>query len=291
VEVWLAGALDLLGEPKNRYHPVAWFGGLAKALEARFYRDSAITGLFLTLFLVLLAAGTGFFLERALFPLPEWGRYLLLALFLKPTFALKSLLDAVLRVEEALQRDLDLARRLLAEIVSRDTRALDPYQVRMAAIESLAENLVDSVVSPLFYYLFLGLPGAYLFRAANTLDALWGYKNARFERFGRAAARLDDLLGYLPARITGLLLTLRRGPSPLELLREARKTPSPNAGWPIGAFAFRLGLRLEKPGVYLLNPKGRLPESEDLFRALSLARFFGYLWIFAVGMVLWEVGR
>jgi len=291
VDVWIAGVLDLFGEPKNRFHPVAWFGGLARELEARFYRDSEKRGLFLTLFLILLAAGVGFLLERGLEAVSGWAQYVLLGLLLKPAFALKGLLDAALRVERALSKDLSLARRALSEIVSRDTKDLDAAQVRMAAIESLAENLVDSVVAPLFYYLFFGLPGAYLFRAANTLDALWGYKSPRYRRFGWAAARLDDALNFLPARIAGLLLVLRGGPSLGAFLSEARKTPSPNAGWPMAAFALRLGVRLEKSGVYLLNPKGRLPEAEDFFRALFLARVFGYLWIFAVGMVLWEVGR
>ncbi len=285
MEVWIAGLLDLLGEPKNRFHPVAWFGGLARELEARFYRDSATRGLFLTLALVLLAAGVGFFLERSLGAVPGWVRYGLLGLLLKPAFALRSLLGAALRVERALSAELGFARRALSAIVSRETRNLDAGQVRMAAIESLAENLVDSVVAPLFYYLLLGLPGAYLYRAANTLDALWGYKSPRYRRFGWAAARFDDALNFLPARATGLLLVLGSSASLAALLLEARKTPSPNAGWPMAAFALRLGVRLEKPGVYLLNPAGRCPGPEDFARAFTLARMFGYLSIFAAGVL------
>ena len=291
MEVWIAGLLDLLGEPKNRFHPVAWFGGLARELEARFYRDSATRGLFLTLSLVLFAAGVGFLLEHGLEAVSGWVRYGLLGLLLKPAFALRGLLDAALRVERALSVDLGLARRALSAIVSRETRNLDAGQVRMAAIESLAENLVDSVVAPLFYYLFWGLPGAYLYRAANTLDALWGYPSPRYRRFGWAAARLDDALNFLPARVTGLLLLLGSRPSLAALLSEARKTPSPNAGWPMAAFALRLGVRLEKPGVYLLHPGGKCPDAEDFARAFTFARVFGHLWIFAAGVVLLGVGR
>ncbi len=288
MEVWLAGVLDRLGEPPNRFHPVAWFGALARGLEARFYRDSVAVGGVLAWLLVALAGGVGYALDRGLAGLAPAVRYPLLALCLKPGFALSALLAAVAEVERALQEDLDAGRRAVGRIVSRDVRRLDPPRVRMAALSSLAENLVDSVAAPLLYYLLLGLPGAYLYRAANTLDALWGYPNPRYRNFGRVAARLDDALGYLPARIVGLALRGRGGPG--RLAREAGKTPSPNAGWPMAALALRLGVRLEKPGVYLLNPRGRPPTPGDLARGLAAARLLGYLTILAAGAVRWGVG-
>ena len=284
--VWLAALVDLLGEPENRWHPVAWFGGLARFLEARFYRDSALVGGVLAASLVLLAAGLGAALETAAGRLPKGASLLALALFLKPSFAFRALLSAAAEVERALEGGLDEGRRALAGIVSRDTEKLSAEEVRMAAIASLAENLSDALVAPLFYYLFFGLFGAYLYRAANTLDAMWGYKSARYRRFGRFAARLDDLLNLLPARLTALFLEAPRG-----LLAEAKKTPSPNAGWPMAAVALGLGLRLEKPGAYVLNPGGRAPGPADFWRAYRRVRRAGVCWLLLAGAVAWGVGR
>lgn len=284
--VWLAGLLDLLGEPENRYHPVAWFGGLARRLEARLYRDSARIGALLTAFLVLVAAGLGAVLQAVAGRLPGAASLLVLALFLKPSFAFRALLSAAAGVEGALSKGLDEGRRALSRIVSRDTGQLSAQAVRMAAIESLAENLSDALVAPLFYYLLFGLAGVYLYRAANTLDAMWGYKSPRYLRFGRFAARLDDLLNFVPARLAALLLGGTRG-----LFAEARKTPSPNAGWPMAAVALGLGLRLEKPGVYVLNPEGRAPTPADFWRAYRRVRRAGVLWLALAGAVAWGVGR
>ncbi|WP_144006529.1 CobD/CbiB family cobalamin biosynthesis protein, partial [Pelomonas sp. KK5] len=157
---------------------------------------------------------------------------------------------------------LDAGRQQLARLVSRDTTALAEAEVREAAIETLAENLNDSVIAPLFWFAVAGLPGAAIYRFANTADAMWGYRDRR-EWSGKWAARADDLLSWLPARLTGLLL-YRRGP----LRREAARTPSPNSGWPMAAVALHLGLRLAKPGVYTLNAEGRAPQGGDVEAAL-----------------------
>ena len=289
--VWLAGLLDLLGEPPNRYHPVAWFGRLAGTLEARFHQPSVWRGALLALFLLALAFGLGAGLARAAAGLPPAVAALLLALFLKPTFALRGLLDAVFEVERALGRSLDEGRERLARIVSRRVADLGPAEVRMAAIESLAENLSDALVAPLFSYLLLGLPGAYLYRAANTLDAMWGYPTPRYRAFGRFSARADDLLNLIPARLTAFLLLAPRFHLVPKLFQEARRTPSPNAGWPMAAMALWLGVRLEKRGVYVLNPGGRLPGPADLERALTHARARGYLALLFAGLLAMGVGR
>ncbi len=290
MDVWLAGILDRFGEPPNRFHPVAWFGRLARGLEGRFYRDAVAAGGGLALLLVAAAAALGGVLERLAQALPAGAEAVLLALLLKPSFALEGLLLAASAVERALEEGLGPAREALSAIVSRPTGGLDAGQVRMAAIESLAENLVDSVAAPLFYYLLFGLEGAYLFRAANTLDAMWGYRDARYRRFGRVAARLDDLLAYLPARGVALLLAGGASLGPYALAREAGKTPSPNAGWPMAAVALRFGLRLEKPGVYVLNESGRVPAREDLLRVRARVAAVGALLLFAAGLLRWGVG-
>ena len=145
-----------------------------------------------------------------------------------------------------------------------------------AAIESLAENLNDSVVAPLFWFAVAGLPGAALYRLANTADAMWGYRGMREGRYwewaGKWAAHADDVLSWLPARITALLLALAGGGvRPRALAREARRTPSPNSGWPMAAMALVLDVRLTKPGVYQLHAQGRAPGAPDVARAETVA--------------------
>jgi adenosylcobinamide-phosphate synthase len=152
--------------------------------------------------------------------------------------------------------------------------------VRESAIETLAENLSDSVIAPLFWFAVLGLPGAALYRLANTADAMWGYPGWRgqgaqrrhWQWAGKWAARADDVLNWLPARITAALLALvARGVSWPALRRDAAVTPSPNGGWPMGAMAQALGVHLSKPGVYQLNPQGRAPQAIDVQHAVGFA--------------------
>lgn len=198
-----------------------------------------------------------------------------MALLLKPLFAWRMLCDEVLAVEDALARSLPEGRERLARLVSRDVSQLSALQVRESAIESLAENLNDSVVAPLFWFALLGLPGAALYRFANTADAMWGYPGMRGGRYwqwaGKWAARADDVLSWVPARITALLLAVvARGLPFSTLARQARKTPSPNSGWPMAAMALALNVRLAKPGVYTLHSKGRRAGPLDTRRAARL---------------------
>jgi adenosylcobinamide-phosphate synthase len=156
---------------------------------------------------------------------------------------------------------------------------LTETQVRESAIETLAENLNDSVVAPIFWFVLLGLPGAALYRFANTADAMWGYpgiyKGQNWAWAGKWAARSDDVLSWLPARITAALLLVVAGVRGIALVRrlpeEARKTPSPNSGWPMAAMALNLGVALRKPDVYVLNARGRAAESTDTTVALVYA--------------------
>ena len=213
----------------------------------------------------------------ALAYLPAWGAALALGFLLKPLLAWSMLRGEVLAVEEALAESLDAGRERLSWLVSRDTRTLDAVTVRESAIESLAENLNDSVVAPIFWFVLLGLPGAALFRFANTADAMWGYPGMRGGRYwqwaGKWAARADDVLSWLPARLTALLLwAVALGAVRWRDLRaQVRVTPSPNGGWPMAAMALALGVRLAKPGVYALNPQGREAQAQDTQRAVGLA--------------------
>ena len=201
---------------------------------------------------------------------------LLMAWLLKTMLAWRMLRDEAGAVEAALTQSLEAGRERLSWLVSRDTAQLTESEVRESAIETLAENLNDSVVAPIFWFLLLGLPGAAVYRFANTADAMWGYrgtyKGQHWEWAGKWAAWADDVLSWLPARLTALLLALTAGGLPFQTLRlEARKTPSPNSGWPMAAMALALGVSLRKPGVYTLNPQGRPPQAPDMVLAQKQA--------------------
>ena len=285
--LWIALLVDhALGEPPARWHPVVWIGhylgwvgrhiaprGLSTARAAPF-----LGGALAWCVGAAVVGGVALGIERALWMLPFWATALGLGLLLKPLLAWRMLRTEVLAVDAALGVSLEAGRAQLARLVSRDVSQLSEAEVRESALESLAENLNDSVVAPIFWFLLLGLPGAAVYRFANTADAMWGYLGLRqgcdWTWAGKWTARADDALSWAPARITALLLQgLVRTPGWRVLQREARRTPSPNGGWPMAAMALRLGVRLGKPGVYVLNAEGRLPRSGDMPRA---ARFAGH---------------
>ncbi|MEJ6008055.1 adenosylcobinamide-phosphate synthase CbiB [Paucibacter sp. AS339] len=273
----------LLGEPPVWCHPVVGMGRYLDFFGARLSAmppaQALMGGGLVWLFGALLSVALAMSLELALIyglqPWSSWsallGCALLLGLLLKPLLAWAMLVDEVLAVERALGESLTAGRAQLARLVSRDTSGLDATAVREAAIETLAENLNDSVVAPLFWFAIAGLPGAALYRFANTADAMWGYRDHR-EWSGKWAARADDVLSWIPARITALALMGLRPHALLRLATEAARTPSPNSGWPMAAMALRLNLRLAKPGVYALNAEGGAAQGADLLRAASLAR-------------------
>ncbi|HWH75042.1 MAG TPA: adenosylcobinamide-phosphate synthase CbiB [Methylibium sp.] len=270
----IAWMLDAsFGEPPNAVHPVAWLGRLLGPLGRRlsaWRRVPALIGGALAWGLIATALGLGAHaVEGAFAALPPAVGVLLLALVLKPCFAWRMLRDEVRAVEQALAQSLGAGRERVSHLASRDVSAMDADGVRETAIETLAENLNDSVVAPLFWFAVAGLPGAVVYRFANTADAMWGYRG-RYEWAGKWAARADDLLSWLPARLTALLLA--PGWRKLRRLRaEAGRTPSPNGGWPMGAMALRLGVRLRKPGVYALNADAPSPSAAGTATALRLA--------------------
>lgn len=272
------------GEPPARLHPVVGMGWVLERLgrrvapmpgapvpPARVFAAGMLAWTLGAAGVVALAWVPQALLSHA----PWWAQGLALGVLLKPLLAWRMLRDEVAAVEAALSRGLQAGRTQVARLVSRDVQALDEAGVRQAALSTLAENLNDSVVAPLFWFALAGLPGAALYRWANTADAMWGYRGVRGGRdwtfAGRWAARADDALSWLPARLTAVLLLAASGRSvPWRALRaQARRTPSPNGGWPMGALALRLGVRLVKPGVYALNEAARLPQPVDTARALA----------------------
>jgi adenosylcobinamide-phosphate synthase len=269
-----------LGEPPPALHPVVWMGKFLNRWGRRLI-DRAPARAFV-------GGAAGWIVGAALFVGVAWAmsrgvtwlssglspglRVAVAAaaygVLLKPLLAWRMLRTEVLAVEAALSESLECGRARVAYLASRDTRAFTEGQVRETAIESLAENLNDSVVAPLFWFAVAGLGGATLYRFANTADAMWGYRG-RWEWAGKWAARADDVLSWIPARLTAFaLLPPRRW---LELPQEARRTASPNGGWPMGAMALRLGVQLGKPGVYSLNPNGRPTTAADSARAARVA--------------------
>jgi len=283
--LWIALAVDRwLGEPPAPLHPVVWMGrylGIGARIAPRAHQAKAVdlpmffAGALLWCVGAACVWGVAMALQTlAMLYLPAWAMALLIGLLLKPLFAWRMLRDEVLAVEAALGVSLDAGRQQLARLVSRDVSRLSEREVRESAIESLAENLNDSLVAPVFWFVLLGLPGAALYRFANTADAMWGYRGERGGRdwtwFGKWAARADDVLSWIPARITVALLALAARRWPSGLSEEARRTPSPNSGWPMATVALLLGVRLAKPGVYALNAEGRAPSADDMQRTAQL---------------------
>lgn len=287
----LAGALLvalvldwLFGEPPARLHPVVAMGqylaaaarrvapavGAAARPMAAFWGGALGWCVGATLVVALACAAL-----LAIQGLHPWAQTALLGVLLKPMLSWRMLRDEVRAVETALAESLDAGRARVGWLVSRDVATLSEAQVRAAALSTLAENLNDSVVAPLFWFAVAGLPGAALYRFANTADAMWGYRGARDGRdwtwAGKWAARADDVLSWLPARLTGCVLALVGGGRFAQLPREAAKTPSPNSGWPMAALALALGVCLRKSGIYALNADGVAPRAADTARALAMA--------------------
>lgn len=294
----LAGvALDaVLGEPK-RWHPLVAFGRLAERLERRFnaggggWRSHGVSAWCLAVVPLTLLTGV-------LAQVPAFG-WAVEALALYAALGLKSLGQHALPVAQALrQGDLPLARVRVGYLVSRNTAALDATGVARAGTESVLENGSDAVFAALFWFLVGGAPGVVLYRLSNTLDAMWGYRNARFERFGWAAAKIDDALNYVPARLVALSYALL-GKTALALRcwqRQAPQWDSPNAGPVMAAGAGALGVSLggaaEYHGELHQRPalgEGPPPRARDIERALNLVYAGVLLWLAL--LLLWEVWR
>ncbi|MEO1733280.1 MAG: adenosylcobinamide-phosphate synthase CbiB [Pseudomonadota bacterium] len=240
----------LLGEPdwlwRRLPHPAVLMGRAVGWLEARLNRGAnpRAQGLAALLLLVTGAASVGWVLSL-LGPIAE----LVLAAIL---LAQRSLAEHVTAVADGLDASLGDGRRMVARIVSRDTMAMDEPQVARAAIESAAENLSDGVIAPAFWFLVAGLPGILVYKVVNTADSMVGYRTERFEKFGWASARFDDLLNLGPARLTGALFALvgHQWKAWPDIAADARRHRSPNAGWPEAALARSLDISLAGPRSY-----------------------------------------
>ncbi len=293
--------LDIfLGDPPNRFHSTAWMGNfIAWLVRFRPHLNPSaefLFGTFIVLTGLAISAGLGWVISLLASRLPIWAGVLLHAAVLKLTLSVRGLDRAAGAVQSALTSDdLPEARRLLSwHLVSRDTSQLDKARVSAAAIESVAENASDGVVAPMFFYVLGGLPLALAYRFANTADSMLGYHDKEREWLGKAAARLDDLLNLIPARLTGLLIVMAAfftngdGRQAWHIMRrDAHRTASPNAGFPMSAIAGALGVELEKVGHYSLGEGLRMPESADLIRARRL--FYVATVLAALVFTLWSL--
>lgn len=285
ISLAFALVLDLsFGDPPTRFHPVAAMGTLIRQLT-RWNRGSSTRRLLAGCALVLLGAALfslpWILLHNPFSSIPVWMQVVLTGLLLKPVFSFRTLLKAGREVQRALSTgDLVEGRRLVAwHLVSRDTSHLSSQEVAAAVVESLAENLTDSFVAPLLCFAVGGLPLAWAYSFINTADAMIGYRSEEFEHFGKAAARLDDILNWLPARVTGVLLVLAAGLTGLDMhaawktmLAQHNRTSSPNAGWTMAAAAGALGVTLVKRENYSLEGGPALPQPGDISRTVGLLR-------------------
>jgi len=271
VIVGFALLLDfLMGDPKTKYHPTAWIGKLIAVLVP-FSRNNSpkkeLLGGILIVFAVVAIVST---LLIAL----DFGISLLTidiislvvsivvgSILLKTTIAIRGMQKHALSVVDALEKDdLDSARNHLSMIVKRNTKHLDKNHISSAVLESVSENTVDGITGPLFYYAIFGLPGAFVYRAINTIDSMIGYKTSLFRNIGWFGAKCDTILNYIPSRLTGLVMILSAlilgynwKESFYIMRRDGKKLESPNAGFPIAALAGALGTKLEKINYYAVG--------------------------------------
>ncbi|MGF1592984.1 MAG: adenosylcobinamide-phosphate synthase CbiB [Kiloniellaceae bacterium] len=303
----LAMAIDLVaGDPRWLYrllpHPVAvigrGIGALSRALNRQHLSRGRriLLGALCTLIVVTAAGGLGALLHLLLAGLP-FG-WILEGLVASSLLAFRGLYDAVRAVARGLGESLEAARVAVSHIVGRDPASLDAAGVARAVAESAAENFSDGFVAPVFWFLLLGLPGLFAYKAVNTLDSMIGHRDARFEAFGKVAARLDDAVNFLPARLAGLLFVAAAlalpgasaGGAWRAMWRDAPRHRSPNAGWQEAAVAGALGLALAGPRQYggrtvedhWMGDGRRAVTAADLGRVLDLYLAAGTLVFAAV---------
>jgi adenosylcobinamide-phosphate synthase len=299
----LALLLDLtLGEPPNRLHPTVWIGKtvawaerIAPGPDASHLMQLA-AGVAMALLVPATWGAAAWAVAYALMQFHPLAYLVAVAMLLKTTFSVRMLHRVAAGIGRILTAgDIAEARRQMSALVSRDTSQLTVGQIAAGAIESVAENITDSIVGPLLAFALFGLPGAVAYRAINTLDSMVGY-HGRYEYLGKASARLDDLVNLVPARLAALLLWLSTvalsgmaGRRAWRIMFAHRgRTESPNAGWTMAAMAGGLGVTLEKAGHYRLGDPAPEPEAQHIGRAtralyattaLAAAAAIGILWL------------
>lgn len=274
----------LFGDPAWLPHPVVGFGKMISFCEKRWNRGAhrMLKGGMVAIALILIIYVGSALALHYLFVLNRWSGIVISAILVFYCLAGTTLINEVKMVFLAADRSLEEGRKQVSRIVGRDTSALTDQEVRTAALETLAENLSDGVIAPLFWYLLLGVPGMLAYKMVNTLDSMIGYKNERYLQFGCVAAHIDDMANYIPARLTAFLMVLSTGR--LGLLKFVRKYgnqhASPNSGYPESALAGILNCRFGGPHTYFgevvykpfIGDKDRLVHTMDMRKALNINR-------------------
>ncbi len=266
-------------------HPVVFMGDFIKWFEKRFYKDSIIRGAALTISLTAIVFIITFALESYV------NNIFILGLIASTGLASKMLYDSVKNVINDPQS--------IKYLVSRDTQSLSPSDINKAAVETYAENLSDGVIAPLFYLLLFGITGLFVYKAVNTLDSMVGYRNGRYEKFGKFSARLDDILNYIPARLTAVLISILflSSKALLGFATYGKKHESINAGYPISAMALSIGVKLGGPTSYF----GKLKQkpffgngreditADDISKALSFRLKLDIFTILVLSILIWSI--
>lgn len=291
--------LDLIfGDPSKLPHPIVWFGKAIAFFEHRLNKGShrKLKGALVAIGLIsFVFVATSFLISSFSFLIPHFS-FLISALLIFFCLAGTTLIREVREVFLAVDRSLEEGRQQVARIVGRDTSALSAQEVRTAALETLAENLSDGVIAPLFWFAILGVPGMLTYKMINTLDSMIGYKTERYKDFGCWAAHIDDVANYIPARLTALLMAIASPQKGLLrfIWRNGRRHASPNSGYPEAALAGILNCRFGGPHYYFgqLFPKPYIGENErelttaDMKLAVRTNRIAEVLMVFLVMICL-----
>ena len=298
VVIGFAILLDLLfGDPKNRFHPTAWIGILIGTITTRMknenYNLEKFGGIFIVLIPVCISIVVLLGLDFSIDLISVESLSILISIIsgvvlFKMTIAIKGMERHALAVLDSIQKnDLTQARTNLSMIVKRNTKNLDKNHILSGTLESLSENIVDGITGPMFYFAIFGLPGAFVYRIVNTVDSMVGYKTQMFKNLGWFGANCDNVLNYIPSRLTGLTIVLgsmllgHDWKNCYEIFkRDGKKTDSPNAGYPMAAFAGALGTKFEKLEHYSLGTGEYEITSKKVKDAISLMKdtsllFFG----------------
>lgn len=299
----------IIGDPPTWPHPVRWIGTFIAKLTAWLNKGSARKAK--GLLLVVIVIGITFFstivILTAAYSIHIWLGIAVESILIASGLSQKSLKDAAMDVYKPLvAKDLPAAREKLSWIVGRDTANLDEKEITRGVVETVSENISDGITAPLFYaFLFAGAPGLWVYKAINTLDSMVGYKNETYEKFGYAAAKLDDIANYIPSRLTGYLIILwgkKESTLPLKArmkgwLQDAKKHPSPNSGFLEAATAYQLGIQLGGTNTYkgivsnrAIMGVGEVPlSSRHIISSLShlnTAVILFWLWMMVIGGIL-----